>query len=542
MFKYSKIVLLLAGLILIALITASPAMAQEPTLSQPVDFVWFLPAALTLFLPIGSILMISSAMPEAKAPATAMQLFVTWGLAALAYFGVGFAFHFGGIAQVTPEPDLRGLYWEWYPLDQSVDVEIARLWGVIALRGWALLGEAATPGALRLFLSHLSLVGAAAMIPAGALAYRNRQGVAAWVGLLTGGLIYPVAGNWLWGGGWLSHLGSNLGLGHGLVDFGGAGVVFLAGSGVALLALIFFRPGDSQQRLGGPELLAGDVENQIRVDQRTAGPVEQSLPEFRPMPSAYLPILSMLGGALMLLGWFGLATGIHTPTALNFTPAQAAVAGLLAALAGALTAAGYSRFTTPEFNPLMTARGLVAGLVVAAAGAPFIPLWIVVIAALFIGLCLPPLIYLFDHRLRLADGLGLIPTYGLSAIVSLFLIALAADGSGGQGWNGVGPADYRGVAGQGVSGLWVGTGFAPDWPEQFEAQLLGSSAILAWALISSFLLFQAALVVTNIQRRGNQATMISSSPALSHQGGAGESPDNPAEEDPTTTQEIAQQF
>ena len=70
------------------------------------------------FWPMGMILLISSAMPEAKAPATAITLMVVWAVAALAYFGVGFAFQFGGIAQVSPQPDLRGLYWEWYPLNQ----------------------------------------------------------------------------------------------------------------------------------------------------------------------------------------------------------------------------------------------------------------------------------------------------------------------------------------------------------------------------------------------------------------------------------------
>ena len=38
------------------------------------------------------------------------------------------------------------------------------------------------------------------------------------LGFLVGALIYPVAGNWIWGGGWLANLGSNLRLAHGFVD------------------------------------------------------------------------------------------------------------------------------------------------------------------------------------------------------------------------------------------------------------------------------------------------------------------------------------
>ncbi len=42
-------------------------------------------------------------------------------------------------------------------------------------------------------------------------------------------LIYPLYGNWVWGGGWLSTLGANFGLGHGAVDFAGSGVVHMVG-------------------------------------------------------------------------------------------------------------------------------------------------------------------------------------------------------------------------------------------------------------------------------------------------------------------------
>ena len=36
-------------------------------------------------------------------------------------------------------------------------------------------------------------------------------------------------GNWVWGGGWLSQLGNNFGLGHGHVDFAGSSVVHMTG-------------------------------------------------------------------------------------------------------------------------------------------------------------------------------------------------------------------------------------------------------------------------------------------------------------------------
>lgn len=511
---------ILLGLGLLAF-TASPALAQNAGPPEGVNAWPVAAVALIYFWPIGMILLISSALPDNKAPAAAITLMMVWGVAALAYFGVGFAFQFGGIAQVSPQPDLRGLYWEWYPLDQSVDVDIARLWGMIALQGWALNGEAGTAGALLLFLSHTSLAGLAAFPAAAVLIQRERHFMALLSGLLSGGLLYPVAGNWLWGGGWLSHLGASLELGHGLVDFGGATVVFLSGSGMALVALLLFKPVVSPLKAGAEEG-AGD--------QVTMAETPVLSP---PMPAAYLPLLSMLGGGLMVVGWFGLSTAVHTPTALNFIPAQAAAAGLLAALSGALAAAAYSWFTTGTFQPLMTARGLVAGLIVALAGAPFVPIWLMVLAGLLVGLGLPLAIYLLEQRLPLADQLGIIATYGLSAIISILLVAFWADGRAGQGWNGLGVADYRGVSGQGISGLVVAPGFASDWPGQLQAQALGLSVILAWSILLSFMFFQLVkLAARPRQRPASEPALTSPAAAVLTQGNIGElaeevTPDSP---------------
>ncbi len=490
--------------LILIFVAASPALAQEVDPPQTAAFITLLPPALTLLLPLGLLLLIASAMPDKEAPAAAVSLFVAWAAAALAYFVVGFALQFGGIAQVSPNPNLRDLYWEWYPLDQSVDFEMARLWGVAALRGFALTGDATTPDALALFLNHLALVGAVAMIPVGVLPSRGRGAMAAAVGLVTGALIYPLAGNWLWGGGWLANLGLSLGMGHGLVDFGGASVIFLSGGMLALTALISLRSLATLANLPPPAeelVLSEGSEYHLTVyDEEIEAPAETVLP-VTPMPSAYLPILSVLGAGLMLLGWLGLATGAHAPTALNFSPTQTAVSGLLAALGAALTAATYSWFTTHQVNALMLARGAVAGLIIAAAGAPFMPIWMVLLAGLVMGLLLPPFIYLFNQGLRLADETGTVATYGLSALVGLLLLTFLADGRAGQGWNGVGLSQYQGVAGQGVSGLVVAAGMSPDWPGQWQAQLIGLGAIAVWSLLMGFLLFQTVAAVAKAWAR-----------------------------------------
>ncbi|MCB0213420.1 MAG: hypothetical protein KDJ52_29015 [Anaerolineae bacterium] len=485
------------------IIFTSPVLAQGNPPNQPVDVAWLLPAALTLLFPLGLLLLMSSAMPEATAPKAAINLLVGWGLAALAYFAIGFAFQFGGIAQVSPNPDFSNLYWEWYPLDQSVPVEVARSWGVVALQGWFLNGAVATPGVLTLFLTHVALVGTAAMIPAGVLLQRERFAAAQVISLCMGGLIYPLVGNWVWGGGWLSQLGASLNYGHGLVDFGGAGVVFLTAGAVALVALYLFPTAQTLADFGSDDLIVSTPTERLTVYDPVDNYGEDSadLLPATPMPSAYLPILSMLGGGLMILGWFGLAGGLHAPTALNFSAGHAAVSGLLAALAATTTTAAYSAFTTREFNPLMVGRGLVAGLVVTTAAAPFVPIWLSVVTGLVMGLLVPLLIYLLDQRLPLADHLGTVVTYGISALISLLLVAFFATGQAGQGWNGLGLTEFRGVADQGVSGLVVASSFASDWPSQLQAQLLGGGVILVWALVTAWIIFQTFIAVESAWQR-----------------------------------------
>jgi Amt family ammonium transporter len=457
-----------------------------------------IPAALMLLLPLGFILLTSSTVPQHRAPILAIQLLTAWAVAVLGYFAVGFAFQFGGIAQVSTHPDLQQLYWEWYPLGQSLDLEVARLWGLAALQGWGLAGPASTGGAAQLFAGHVSLVGLAALLPASILYYKKKPGLALLITLLTGTILYPLGGNWLWGGGWLSQLGLSLGLGHGFVDFGGASIIFLIGSLTGLIALLVFKPAANGEPPTEPAEvvvpIAGDT--QLTVYPETAPSLQEILP-VTPMPSAYLPLLGILGVILMLPGWIGLAMGSHTPTAINFNPAQAAVGGLLAALSAALAAAGYSWLTNRTSNPLMTSRGLMAGLVIALAGAPFIPPGILVLAGLGMGLLLPLLIYLFNQSLRLADELSIVATYGISAVVSLLLVSIFAAGQAGQGWNGVGLMAYQGVSGQGVSGLIVAAGYHLDWPGQFQAQLIGIAAIGVLALGLSFLVLQTAKVIQN---------------------------------------------
>jgi len=213
-----------------------------------------------------------------------------------------------------------------------------------------------------------------------------------------------------------------------------------------------------------------------------------------PMPPAYLPLLSFFGLGMILWSWAFIANLGHIPnanTVAAITMPRAALNGILGALGATVAAGLYSRLTTTQINPLMTARGAVAGLVIVSAAAPFIPPWQALAAGLIAGLSLPFLIYFIDHVLKLADHTASVASFGMMGVLAYLLVAFLADGQSGLGWNTVGPEGYLGVTGQGVSGLLVASGFAVDWPGQFNAQVIGVMTVMLWSFGIAFGLFRA---------------------------------------------------
>ena len=439
-------------------------------------------AGFLLLLPMGLLLLTRSAVaptPSDQDPAEAgATALVVWAIATLAYFGAGFAFEFGGAAIGNPHPDFKDLYWNWSPLDESYGTG----WGIIGLRGWALLGEAATPGVFDLFLRHVALLGVATVIPGMALQGRMRMWGLSLFGIITGTLIYPLAGNWVWSSGWLASLGETQGLGHGFVDAGialpftVAGIITLAAHSVL-----------SEHRLTPPP--PADFR-----DNGTGTPFTET-----PMPPTVLPLVTILGVGLLLWGWVFAATMAHIPTAAPSDINRAALNGILSALVGGLAAGLYSRFTTTRFNLLMTSRGAVTGLVLASTVAPFIPPWQALVIGGVAGLMTPLLIYFVDHVLRLTDTTAAIAMFGLAGPLAWLLPGLLADGTTGVGWNNIGLETYLAVEGQGVSGLIVATGYLSDWPGQFNAQLVGMVAVVSWVFLTAYTFFKGYAWVIGVQ-------------------------------------------
>ncbi len=425
----------------------------------------WLPALLGYLMPAGLFLLAWGGLPSDRARRSATLGALALALGTLGYFALGFAFHLGGAGLMSDEPGLSGL-------TRLFAGEGGLEWGLVGLAGFFLHGDAATPAAFALFFTYLPMVASAVLLVTLSISGHARGWQVTAMGLLVSAALLPVVACWSWGGGWLARLGSTLQRGHGVVDYGGSGVVYVLGGCVALGSLIGL----------GHRL------------PRTASEEPEE------MPPAHFPLLANLGALLFGLGWLGwsVSTPFHIAGA-ELILSRVAVNGLLAGAGSTLVSQAYCWFTTGEADALMSARGAAVGWMAVAAGAPFVPPWAALVIGAVAGLLLPLAVYVVEHLLRLPDATATIALGLTGGIWGLPAVALFADGRSGQGWNGVGLEEYRTVSGQGVTGFLPAPGFLGDGPGQLIAQLAGLGAVIALTLFVSGLI---SLVLSLPYRRG----------------------------------------
>lgn len=440
-------------LVAVGLLAPAAALAQSnaPAPAATPMFWFLLAATAALLVPAGLVLIGVGGLERERAWDAALAAVGAISLATLAYWAVGFALHFGGIGLLYVRPELRGLVWEWSPLPPDWGVG----WGVAGLSGWFLSSGDMTALVYALFLSNLPWLFVVTLLPVMALRGRAPWLATMLIALSIGGIVYPLAGNWVQGGGWLASLGRNLTLGHGFIDFGGAGVVFLLAAAFGLVALVVWTP--------------------RRADADASK-----------LPLDYQPLLTVVGALLLLAGIVGWlwANPLQVEALSDLGMMRGSVNVLLSATAGAFVPLLYTWFVAGRSHPTMAARGLVAGAVAGLAAAPFISPLAALLIGLFAGATTPLLAYVLDNLARLDDATGLVVTTGAPAIVGLLLAGIFADGAAGAGWQATGVDTYLGVARQGVTGLFAASGFQPDFPAQLQAQLIGVAALLVWGLVT----------------------------------------------------------
>jgi len=180
----------------------------------------------------------------------------------------------------------------------------------------------------------------------------------------------------------------------------------------------------------------------------------------------------ILGTGMLWFGWFGFNAG-STLAAVDAHVAGIAVNTLLASAAGGFSALllVWSLLKKPDLG--MVCNGYLGGLVAITASCAFVSPAAAVFIGVVAGLLVVESVIVLERRFRIDDPVGAVSVHGVCGVWGALALGLFADGSAGNGWNGVaGP----------VRGLIFGD------PGQLAAQAIGvlTNAVVVFALAYGF--------------------------------------------------------
>src|SRR6266403_3530074 len=379
---------------------AKAASAAAAANTVAINFVWTLVAGFLVMFMQAGFAMVETGFTRAKNAAHTFAMnFMVYGIAMLAYWAIGFALQAGGIG---PMSTLGG----FDKLNNEFALTIGgKPWGLFGHTGFFLTGVAYAAPVFTYFLFQMVFMDTTATIPTGAMAERWKFSAFAVFSIFIGAVIYPVFGNWVWGGGWLAQLGTNFGLGHGHVDFAGSSVVHMVG-GVAALA--------------GAMVLGARIGKYNKDGSAN------------PIPGHNIP-MAALGCFILAFGWFGFNPG-STLAGADLRIAVVAVNTMLAGAAGALAAMFYMWATYGKPVPSMLINGMLAGLVAITAPCAFVSsFWAFVIGAVA-GVLVCWSVFYVERSLKVDDPVGAIAVHGVNGAWGVLSLGLFSDGTYGDGF------------------------------------------------------------------------------------------------------------
>src|SRR6516165_4810451 len=348
-----------------------------------INFMWTLITGfLVMFMQAGFAL-VETGLCRAKNAAHTMSMnFMIYPMGMLGFYLCGFAFMFGGLGPIATMGSYGGL-------NHEVTVNIfGKPFGLLGYRGFLLQGVGYDTAAFALFLFQMVFMDTTATIPTGGAAERWKFSAFMIYGCCIGTIMYPLFGNWVWGGGWLSQLGTNFGLGHGHVDFAGSSVVHMQGG---VIALIF-------AWLIGPRFGKYDKDGKL---------VHPIIPHNIP--------LVMLGTFILAFGWFGFNPG-SSLAGTDLRIAVVAVNTMLASATGALGATLWMWWVrTKKPDPSMMCNGMLAGLVAITCPCAFVSAGGAAILGGVAGILVVESVFFFD-KIGVDEPVGAISVHGVNGL------------------------------------------------------------------------------------------------------------------------------
>ncbi|MFC4355845.1 ammonium transporter [Chryseomicrobium palamuruense] len=260
--------------------------------------------------------------------------------------------------------------------------------GVIGFSGFVLSGV----DDIAFFVFQAVFAATCATIISGAVAERMKLSAYFILTIAMVAIIYPIVGHWIWSGGWLAELG--------FIDFAGSTVVHLTGAVAALVAASILGP---------------------RIGKYNGKKVNV-------LPGHSIP-LGALGVFILWLGWFGF-NGASTLAADPAVVPSIITNTLLAASAGVLSTALYTKLRYKQIDASLTLNGALSGLVGITAGAANVSLPAAIVIGFFAGIIMTESIRILDAKLRVDDPVGAITVHGVVGVWGTLAVGLFETSSG----------------------------------------------------------------------------------------------------------------
>ncbi|MCB1381732.1 MAG: ammonium transporter [Notoacmeibacter sp.] len=237
---------------------------------------------------------------------------------------------------------------------------------------------------------QMVFVATAASIVSGTLAERIKLWPFMLFTVLLTGFIYPIAGSWKWGAGWLDAMGFQ--------DFAGSTLVHSVGGWAALTGA----------------LILGARKGKY-VDGRVT-----------PMPGSSIP-LATLGTFILWLGWFGFngASQLAMGTISDVSDVSRIFANTnLAAAGGVVAVMVLVQLIYKKVDVTMVLNGALAGLVAITAEplnpSPLLAILIGAVGGIIVVFAVPTI-----DKLKIDDVVGAIPVHLLAGIWGTFIVPLS---------------------------------------------------------------------------------------------------------------------
>lgn len=373
-------------------------------LKYAVNFTWTLLGAFLVFSMQAGFAFLGGFLRQKNMLGYMAHCFIDSTLGAIIFYIFGFALMFGG-SRLVPGLDFGNSFIGWdgfFLCGRSYDVQTIMFW-----------------------LFQMVFATKTVSIIAGAVAERMKFVPYIIYSCLMCGLIYPIYGHWVWGGGWLS----TLPFGAGVKDFAGCACVHTVGGIMAFVGAWALGPRKGKYNPDGtPNAIPGH--NLVYV---------------------------VIGTFILAFGWFGFNAG-STLAATDLRMSVVASNTFIAAAAGASIMLFLTWAMTGYIDILFICNGALAGLVAITAPCAYVSPWAAAVIGLLSGLIMRVAVWFVEVKLKIDDPLGAVAVHAANGIWGMLAVGIFADGTYG-----------------GVSGLITGSGW------QLLAQAIGTVVAMAWA-------------------------------------------------------------